>query len=168
MSYANHQLFLLYRVEAFMNRIRLNRMLLAGLATFLVWIVVEILVEQVIGRVLFGDLIEQQVIQTTNILDWGIPNYVLNLLIALINCTLLIWLYASLRPMFGVGTRTALITSAFGIIFSLTMTVNGINLGLVPPQVGLTEWIFEVIEFPLAMMAGSLVYEGISEPLAIL
>lgn len=150
-----------------MNRIRLNRMLLAGIATFFAWIVVEIVVEQVIGRILFGDFIEQQVLQTTNILDWGIPNYVLNILIALINCTLLIWLYASLRPMFGVGTRTALITSAFGIIFAFTMTINAINLGLVPARVGLVEWIFELIEFPLAMMAGALVYEGTSEPLTV-
>lgn len=150
-----------------MNRIRLNRMLLAGIATFFAWIVVEIVVEQVIGRILFGDFIEQQVLQTTNILDWGIPNYVLNILIALINCTLLIWLYASLRPMFGVGTRTALITSAFGIIFAFTMTINAINLGLVPARVGLIEWIFELIEFPLAMMAGALVYEGTSEPLTV-
>lgn len=150
-----------------MNRIRLNRMLLAGIATFFAWIVVEIVVEQVIGRILFGDFIEQQVLQTTSILDWGIPNYVLNILIALINCTLLIWLYASLRPMFGVGTRTALITSAFGIIFAFTMTINAINLGLVPARVGLIEWIFELIEFPLAMMAGALVYEGTSEPLTV-
>lgn len=150
-----------------MNRIRLNRMLLAGIATFFAWIVVEIVVEQVIGRIMFGDFIEQQVLQTTNILDWGIPNYVLNILIALINCTLLIWLYASLRPMFGVGTRTALITSAFGIIFAFTMTINAINLGLVPARVGLVEWIFELIEFPLAMMAGALVYEGTSEPLTV-
>ena len=150
-----------------MNRIRLNRMLLAGIATFFAWILVELVVEQVIGRILFGNLIEQQVLQTTNILDWGIPNYVLNILIALINCTLLIWLYASLRPMFGVGTRTALITSAFGIIFAFTMTINAINLGLVPARVGLVEWIFELIEFPLAMMAGALVYEGTSEPLTV-
>lgn len=150
-----------------MNRIRLNRMLLAGIATFFAWIVVEIVVEQVIGRIMFGDFIEQQVLQTTSILDWGIPNYVLNILIALINCTLLIWLYASLRPMFGVGTRTALITSAFGIIFAFTMTINAINLGLVPARVGLVEWIFELIEFPLAMMAGALVYEGTSEPLTV-
>lgn len=150
-----------------MNRIRLNRMLLAGIATFFAWIVVEIVVEQVIGRIMFGDFIEQQVLQTTSILDWGIPNYVLNILIALINCTLLIWLYASLRPMFGVGTRTALITSAFGIIFAFTMTINAINLGLVPTRVGLIEWIFELIEFPLAMMAGALVYEGTSEPLTV-
>jgi hypothetical protein len=142
-------------------------MLLAGLVTFFVWIAVEILVEQVIGRMLFGDLIEQQVLQTTNILNWGVQNYVLNILIALLNCTLLIWLYASLRPMFGVGTRTALITSAFGIIFAFTMTINGINLGWFPPQVGLIEWVYELIEFPLAIIAGALVYEGASQPLAV-
>jgi len=150
-----------------MNRIRLNRMLLAGLATFFVWIAAEILVEQVFGRVLFGDLIDKQILQASNIRDWVVPNYVLNILIALVNCTILIWLYASLRPMYGVGTRTALITSAFGIIFWFSMTVNGINLGLFPPQVGLVELVYEIIEFPMAMTAGALVYEGVSEPLAI-
>lgn len=150
-----------------MNRIRINQMLLAGLATFFVWIAVELLVEQVIGRMLFGDLIEKQILQASSIRDWGVPNYVLNILIALVNCTILIWLYASLRPMYGVGTRTALITSAFGIIFGFSMTVNGINLGLFPPQVGLVELVYEIIEFPIAMIAGAMVYEGISEPLAI-
>ncbi len=47
------------------------------------------------------------------------------------------------------------------------MTVNGINLGLFPPQVGLVEWVYELIEFPLAMIAGALVYEEASDPLAI-
>lgn len=32
-----------------MDKIRLNRMLLAGLVTFFVWILVEIVVEQFIG-----------------------------------------------------------------------------------------------------------------------
>jgi hypothetical protein len=163
----HHQFVFLSSVEDFMNKIRLNRMLLAGLVTFIVWIAVEILVEQVIGRMLFGDLIEGQILQTTNVREWRVPNYVLNILIALMNCTILIWLYASLRPMFGVGTRTALITSAFGIIFGFSMTVNGINLGLVSPQVGLTEWVYEVVEFPLAMIAGAITYEGLSDPLAI-
>jgi hypothetical protein len=150
-----------------MNKIRINRMLLAGLVTFIVWIATEILVEQVIGRILFGNLIEEQLLQTTSIADWGITNNLLNLLIALMNCTFLIWLYASLRPMYGVGTRTALITSAFGILFGFSLTVNGINLGLIPPQIGLTEVVYEMIEFPLAMIAGALVYEGVSDPLAI-
>jgi len=150
-----------------MNKIRLNRMLLAGLATFLVWIAAEILVEQVLGRMLFGNQIDRLMLQATDIPSWGIPNYVLNILIGLVNCLILIWLYAALRPMYGVGTRTALITSAFGIIFGFTMTVNGINLGLFPPLLGLVEWVFELIEFPIAMIAGALVYEGVSEPVAI-
>jgi len=65
-----------------MNKIRLNRLLLAGLVTFFVWVLVEILVEQVIGRVIFGDFIDQQWLQTTNIRHWGVGNHVLNILIA--------------------------------------------------------------------------------------
>ena len=139
-------------------------MLLAGLVTFFVWIVIEILVEQIIGRLLFGSLIDNQLLQTTNIRDWGVANYVLNILIALVNCTVLVWLYASLRPMFGVGTSTALITSAFGKILGFSMTVNMINLGIIPPLIGLSESFYELIEFPIAMMAGAYAYEGVSDP----
>ncbi|MEJ2261814.1 MAG: hypothetical protein P8X95_00110 [Anaerolineales bacterium] len=91
----------------------------------------------------------------------------LNILIALVNCTLHIWLYASLRPIFGVGTRTVLITSALGIILRFSATINGINLGLFPPQVGLIEWVYKAVEFPLAMIVGATAYEGVSDPLAI-
>ena len=150
-----------------MNKIRVKRMLLAGMVTFLVWIAAEILVEQVIGRILFGNLIQEQWLRTTTIHDWGVLNNVINLLIALLNTTLLIWLYASLRPMFGVGTRTALITSAFGIIWGFSMTVNGINLGWFPLHIGLIECVYQTIEFPIAMFAGALVYEGASDPLAV-
>lgn len=142
-------------------------MLLAGAATFFIWVIVEIFVEEIFGRALFGDFIESQILQSTNYRDWRFENYSLNILIAIINCTVLIWLYASLRPMFGVGTRTALITSAFGIIWSFTMIVNWINMGLYPLQAGMVEWLFEVIEFPLAMIVGATVYEGMSEPAAV-
>jgi hypothetical protein len=66
--------------------------------------------------------------------------------------------------MFGVGTKTALITSAFGVILGLSVTVNGINLGLIPARLGLVEWVYELIEFPIAMIAGAMVYEGASDP----
>jgi hypothetical protein len=150
-------------MEDFMNKVKFNRLLLAGLVTFIVWIIIELLVEQVIGRMLFGNLIHVQWL-STNIRRWGIWNNVLNTLVALVNCMLLIWLYASLRPMFGVGTKTALITSAFGVILGLSVTVNGINLGLFPAKLGLVEWIYELVEFPIAMIAGAMVYEGESDP----
>ena len=37
-----------------MNEIRVKRMLLAGLVMLITWVVVEVLVEQVVARILFG------------------------------------------------------------------------------------------------------------------
>lgn len=142
-----------------MNEIRVKRLVIAGLATFVVWIVAEILVEQVIGTLVFGNRIQELWLQTTSLRDWSILNHAVNIFIALLNSTLLIWLYASLRPMYGVGTRTALITSALGVIWGFSLTVNGINLGIFPAQVGLVEAVFETVEFPIAMIAGAAVYE---------
>jgi hypothetical protein len=80
-----------------------------------------------------------------------------------LNCTILIWLYASLRPMYGVGTKTALITCAFGLAWIASVSVNITNLGLVPPRLALIEFFFEAIEFPISMFVGANVYEGKEE-----
>ena len=62
--------------------------------------------------------------------------------------------------MYGVGTRTALITSAFGVIWMFLLFVNLTNLGLVPLEAGLAETAFMVLEMLVAMIAGAGVYEG--------
>jgi len=149
-----------------MNKIRINRLLLAGLATLIVFIAVELFVEQMIGRVLLGDRIDLWY-QSMKISRWNLTNYFLNILIALLNSTLMIWLYASLRPMFGVGYKTALVASAILIILAISMTLNGINIGLFPAQIGLHELIYEAIELPIAMIAGALVYEGSSDAVPV-
>ena len=114
-----------------------------------------------IGRIVFGNLIEERWSQTaSNIGDWTAMNQLVNISIALLNSTLLIWLYASLRPMYGVGTKTALITSALGVALLSSLFINMINLGLLRLQFGLLEAAFEAIEFPIAMLAGAAVYEG--------
>ena len=143
-----------------MNEIRLGRMLLAGLAMFVVWIALEILVEQVVSRILFAQTSQEMWLGTIDLSDWSALNFVVNIAIGLLNCIVLIWLYASLRPMYGVGTRTALITSAFGVIWGLSLFVNIINLGLIPARIGLIEAVFVTIELPIAMIAGATVYEG--------
>jgi hypothetical protein len=62
--------------------------------------------------------------------------------------------------MYGVGTKTALITCAFGIAWMISMFINLSNLGLFPPQLALLEAISETVEFPIAMIVGARVYEG--------
>ena len=143
-----------------MNEIRVKRMLLAGLVMLIVWVVVEVLVEQGMARVLFGQSSQEMWLQVIELDDWSALNFWVNTFIALLNCTLLIWLYASLRPMYGVGTRTALITSAFGIILGFSLFINFINLGLFPLKLGLLEAGFEAIELTIAMIAGAAIYEG--------
>ena len=143
-----------------MNEIRIRRLLLAGLVTFVVWVAAELVIEQVIGRMLFGNFVDEQWLEMTNVREWGGANHALNILIALVNTTMLIWLYASLRPMYGVGVRTALITSAFGIVLGFSLAMNGINLGLFPPQAVLIEVVYEAFEYPIALIAGAGVYEG--------
>ena len=143
-----------------MNEIKVKRLLLAGLAMFLTWMIFEVLVEQVVGRIIFGNLINELWLDAMVVNDWGILNHGLNILIALLNSTLFVWLYASLRPMYGVGTKTALIISAWGVIWTFSLTVNLVNLGLIPPLAGMMEAVYESIELPIAMMAGASVYEG--------
>ena len=143
-----------------MNEIRVKRMFLAALAMLVVWVAVEVLVEGVIAKLLFGQTSGEMWMQAINVGEWSGLNTAVSTFIAILNCAILIWLYASLRPMYGVGTKTALITSAFGIAWMVSLFINLTNLGLIPPRLALLEAIFETIEFPIAMLAGAAIYEG--------
>ena len=143
-----------------MNEIRVKRMVLAALAMLVMWVAVEFLVEGVIAKLLFGQTSGEMWLQALDVGAWSGLNTAVSTCIAILNCTILIWLYASLRPMYGVGTKTALITCAFGIAWMVSMFINLTNLGLIPPRLALLEAIFETIEFPIAMIVGAGVYEG--------
>jgi hypothetical protein len=142
-----------------MNRIKVDRLILAGAVTLLTFIAVEFIVESLISRPLFGRAMDAWH-QTLNLPVWGIGNSILNVLIALVNCTLLTWLYAALRPMFGVGPRTALATSAFAFFFVAAFAINGVNLGSYPLRIALIELGYQLVELPLAILAGARAYEG--------
>jgi hypothetical protein len=142
-----------------MNRIRISRLLLAGLATLLAFILIELLWEGLIGVVLFGDLLAS-LRASGGMPDWSLREQVLNLAIALFNCFMMIWLYASLRPMFGVGPRTALITSAFVFAFVFAFDLNYANQGFISYRLGLIYALDLLIELPLSMIVGAQVYES--------
>lgn len=142
-----------------MNKIKYSRLVLAGLVTLLAFIAVEFILESVIGQQLFGQMM-QDWHDKLRLNTWGIENIVLNIAIALINCTLLTWLYAALRPMFGVGFRTALAASAFAFFFIAAFAINSVNLGIYPAHIALIELGYQLIELPVAILAGTRVYEG--------
>ena len=145
-----------------MNKIRLERLILAGFATLVMFIVAEIFVELIVGKLVLGINLY---FPLPNVEHWGVANQILNISLGLVNSVLMIWLYASLRPMFGVGYKTAFIASGIALVLALTMTINVINLGLVPARPALIELIYEAIELPIAMLVGAMVYEGVTEPI---
>jgi hypothetical protein len=141
-----------------MNRIRTSRLLLAGLATLLAFFMIELLWEG-LSVVLFGDQLATLRI-SGGIPHWSLREQILNLAIALFNCFMMIWLYASLRPMFGVGPRTALIASAFVFAFVFAFDINYANLGFIPYRLGLIYAVDLIIELPLSLIVGAQVYES--------
>lgn len=142
-----------------MNRVRPTRLLVAGLATLLAFVGIELLWEGLIGTVLLGDSLGS--LRALAIVpEWSLRNEVLNLAIALANCLMMIWLYASLRPMFGVGPRTALISSAFVFVFIFAFELNHANLGFFSYQQVLIAAIDLIVELPLSLIVGAQVYES--------
>jgi hypothetical protein len=134
-------------------------MIISGVITLLVFFTVEYLLEQLVGRYLFAGIIEEWV-ELLSMQEWTVVNYLLNIFIFLISCIMVIWLYAALRPMFGVGTKTALITSAFVITFISAYAINETNLGLFPIQITMIQLLYWVIELPVAVVAGAYYYEA--------
>jgi hypothetical protein len=142
-----------------MNRIRPTRLILAGLATLLAFLLIELIWEGLIGAAVLGD--QLTLLRGSGpYLDWSFSEHALNLTIGLFNCFMMIWLYASLRPMFGVGPRTALIAAAFVFAFVFAFDLNFANLGFIPYRQALLYSFDLIVELPLALFVGAEVYES--------
>jgi len=133
--------------------------LISGVITLLTFIAIEFIVERVFGNVLYSGAVENWY-ERLAIPSWSTANYALNIFIALVKSTMMMWLYAALRPMFGVGIRTALITSVFVFTFIAFYVVNQTNLGIFPIWIASIELLYLVIELPLALLAGAQFYEA--------
>jgi hypothetical protein len=141
-----------------LNEIKVKRLFLTGFITLVVFILVEFLVESAFERLVFEHGISEWYIEL-GIPQWNWVNNLVNILIALLNTTMLIWLYAALRPMFGVGIKTALITSLFGFTFATAFALNMANISPYPWKIALLETLYLAIELPVAMIIGAYIYE---------
>lgn len=142
-----------------MNEIKVMRLFVSGVITLLIFIAVEFIVESVFGNVIFSGAYNEWYGKLA-LPNWTTANHALNIFIAFVNSTMMMWLYAALRPMFGVGIRTALITSAFVFTFIAFYIVNQANLGIYPMLIALIGLLHLIIELPLAVVAGAQFYEA--------
>ena len=61
--------------------------------------------------------------------------------------------------MFGVGIKTALITSLFGFVFVTAFAINIANLSPYPWRIAALETGYLMIELPVSIIVGAYFYE---------
>lgn len=130
-----------------------------GLVATVTFAIVEFFLEGAVG--LFG-YNEAAVLQDLypNLQLGGVAFQLANILNLLALMTFAIWLYSSLIPRFGAGITCALVV-AFAIWFVyLLVATNFARLGILPMNIALMSLLFNFVEIPLAVLAGSRLYDS--------
>ena len=133
--------------------LRLNwcRVLGCGLLAGIVWIILGSVVTALLGRD-FADLPNNHLAHPT--LGFLLFNVVLDL----IEGISIVWLYALLRPFYGLGVKTAVL-AAFAWWFILTLgDATWCSFGLFPPRTVIPLMIVTLPALVLATLAGAKFY----------
>jgi hypothetical protein len=140
-----------------MGKINIPRVVLGGLVTAAAFIVVEMIVEGAV-RLISGFEEGQLLAEAYGVSLGGARFHIVNIGYFIVMCMLIIWVYAAIRPKFGPGPKTALITSAVFLLYFLLLGINLVNLGILPGKIGLISLAFNIVELPIAVLAGAFVY----------
>ncbi len=140
-----------------MNKIRIGYVFLAGFVASLTFIFTEMVLE---GSVQFIFRISEtkMFLQAFDRLPSGTLYHILNLLYLYLICTLIMWIYAAIRPRFKGRLQAALGTSLVFWLFVFLFFGNSSNMGLYPYRLTLLAIGFNLVEIPAAVIGGSLVY----------
>jgi hypothetical protein len=141
-----------------MKKIKVGRAIAAGLVTALAFFFVEIVVEGV-AKLLFGICESEMLKEVLGKYPSGLRFHVLNLLIFFSTCILIMLIYAAIRPRFNSHVPAAVITSLIFWLIVALFIANNINLGVFPIKMSLTSLTFNLIELPVAVLIGSLIYK---------
>jgi len=140
-----------------MKKISIAKVALAALVASLVFLFVEMILEG--GVMLIFGVSEVKMMQEASIpIPSGTLYYVLAIIDLYLVCSLIMWVYAAIRPRFRDHLRAALAASLVFWFFAFLFVVNYSNVGLYPLKFALLGMGFNLVEIPAAVMTGALVY----------
>lgn len=136
------------------NKINVSRVLLGGVVSGLVLNIGEHLLNHVVLVRLFANADAEVAVA-----GFSAVQVVSGVSILFAFGFALVWIYASIRPRFGPGPKTAVIAglTVWGIAWLLT-GASFINVGIFPPSQMLVSIVWGLFEVPLAALAGSWFY----------
>lgn len=139
-----------------MEKTNFARILFAGIISSLVFLIIEFFFEGAVKMIFNFTEIDLAKQYFSNLVVTGARYEIINILYLFCTCALTVWLYSSLCPKYGIGMKTALIASLFVISIIFLFTVNHINMGIFPLRPALISLIFSLVEFPVSIVAGTL------------
>jgi hypothetical protein len=141
-----------------MKKINMGRVLLAAFVASLSFLFIETVLEgtfYLMTGVSEGELFKEAYMS----LPSGFLYYAVTIIYLYSVCVLMMWIYAAIRPRFKTHINAALATSLVFWLFAFLFIVNYSNLGLHPLKLGLLSMGFNIVELPVSLIAGSLVYK---------
>jgi len=141
-----------------MGKINYAAVLKGGLLAAVSFIVVEFLLEGAVG--LLG-LNEADLFREAypDIVVGGAVYHVSNVVHLLLLFFLAIWIYAAIRPRFGPGPKSALITSFVMWLMYLLFAMSFVKHGIFPLNLALVSLAFNLVEIPAAILIGARIYQ---------
>lgn len=153
-----HEFSELYEKEKEMKKINFGRVMLAGFVAALVFFFVEIVLEGFVY--LFFGLCESKIFKEfLGYLPSGTLYHILNIVIFFTICILIMWVYAAIRPRFMSNARAAIVTSLVFWLLVFLFLANFVNVGIFPLKAALLSLGFNLIELPIGILVGSLLYK---------
>jgi hypothetical protein len=145
-----------------MQKINLGAVLRGGALAAITFVIVEFVLEGAVG---FLGLNEANLLREAfpDIVVGGTAYHVWNVVHLFLFFFFAIWVYAAIRPRFGPGPRSALITSFLLWFMYLLFATNFARLGIFPLDLAVVSLAFNLVEIPAAILVGARIY---SEPAA--
>jgi hypothetical protein len=145
-----------------MRTIEGRGILVAALATFVMFALLELVVEAA-ARTLFGVSENELLARTIEVTIGGLPYYVVMFALFFVECLGIAFVYVLIRDQFHSMIHAALVTSGVALLFLFLSLAVFTNKGALPLRVTLLSLAFNLIELPPAVVFGAVVYEIATE-----
>ncbi len=145
-----------------MQKINFGAVLKGGALAAIAFVIVEFVLE---GAVSLLGLNEADLFREAfpDIVVGGMVYHVWNIVHLFLLFFFAIWIYAVIRPRFGPGPKTALITSFILWFMYFLFAMSFVKHGIFPLNLAIVSLAFNLVEIPVAILIGAKIY---SEPAA--
>jgi hypothetical protein len=141
-----------------MGKINVSRVILGGLLAGVVFVLVEIIIEGIAG--LLGVSEREMLLEVSDTITLsGARYHVVNIVYGVVFFIFAIGVYAAIRPRFGAGPKTALITALGFWFLLLLIAINFVNMDIFPVGIVMASLLFNLLELPPAILAGARIYK---------